>query len=70
MDYSARLRLKGVLYIRIYISLLKIYKNTHLKPINRKLQVKGVNKRRILQFLTCYNKVRFYTSDFLFKGLN
>jgi hypothetical protein len=36
MDYNARLGLKGVLCVRIYISLLKIYKNTHLKPINGK----------------------------------
>jgi hypothetical protein len=37
MDYNAHLRLRGVLYVYIYISLLKIYKNTHLKPINGKL---------------------------------
>jgi hypothetical protein len=36
MDYSARLGLKGVLYVYIYISLLGIYENTHLKPTDGK----------------------------------
>jgi hypothetical protein len=37
MDYNIHLKLKKVLYIYIYMNLLKIYKNTHLKLINKKL---------------------------------
>ena len=48
MDYSIYLRLRGVLYNYIYMSLLEIYKNIYLKSINRKFQVKEINKKRIL----------------------
>ena len=70
MDYSIYLGLRGILYIRIYISLLEIYENTYLKPIDRKLQVEGINKRRILQFPIYYSKMEFYTNGFLSRGLS
>jgi hypothetical protein len=68
MDSGIHLRLKGVLYVHIYISLLRIYENIHLKPTDRKPRVEGVDKRRMSRFLTCYNEVEFYINDFSFKG--
>ena len=68
MDSGIYLGLRGVLYIYIYMSLLGIYENTYLKPMDRKPRVRGVNKRRILRFPMYYNEVRFYTSDFSSRG--
>ena len=68
MDYSIYLGLRGVLYIRIYVGPLEIYENTYLKSMDRKLQVEGVDKRRILRFPIYYSKVEFYTSGFLSRG--
>lgn len=70
MDYSARLGLRGVLYIRMYVGLLEIYENTYLKPMDGKLQVEGINERRMSRFPIYYSEVEFYTSGFLSRGLS